>query len=575
MSIEITESAIQSASTATSFARGYELYREGAIFDTFIQGQVLTGKCQGSSAPYYKLHVKIDNGGFKEALCSCPYDWGGYCKHLVALMLIYVYDPDEFVELENVTTLLSSMEKEDLVKLVVKMIGDDPNMNLHLQNDLQAIEEKNGEGNSRKKRKTTVKKADYRRKVRYILHSLDGYRPSEAYWMVPGMVAQLAEVRDSAALFLNDGGAEGALVILTALLTEVGNAFGNIDDSNGDMGYFLDELVLPMVETILSNNLSKTQRDQLLKEIIPVIADLEDYGVDYLGAILEAAEYGWSDDPMRVMGENYYPGVLNEARLNVLERQERNDEYLNLCLIIGDYLRYSLKQIDLGRVETGFDMARKTLTRVDDALVVAITLSNVGKLDEAVEIAWIGMELDGNKRTLGVWLGEVEEVKGRKEHAIRAYHEAFINLPSFGLYQTLKKLSGDDWEALRQGLMDKLDEDAHSRTLAEIFLDEKQWDASIALVDRVGDQSYQLVEDVATKVEKHRPEWVIEVSKRQALELISRTQSKYYAIAVNWLVRVRNAFFRLGREAEWQEYLDELRRTNSRRRALLAELERL
>ena len=95
------------------------------------------------------------------------------------------------------------------------------------------------------------------------------------------------------------------------------------------------------------------------------------------------------------------------------------------------------------------------------------------------------------------------------------------------------------------------------------------------MVDRVGDQSYELVTDVVTKVEKHRPEWVIEVSKRQALELISRTQSKYYAIAANWLVRVRNAYDRLRREAEWQEYLDELRRTYSRRKALLAELERL
>lgn len=575
MSIGITESAIQSASTAASFARGYQLYREGAIFDTFIQGQVLTGRCQGSGAPYYQLQVKIDDGGFREAFCDCPYDWGGYCKHLVALMLTYVYDPDEFVELQNTTTLLSGMEKEDLVNLVVKMIGDDPNMNLQLQNDLQEIDEKKGEGTPREKRKTTVKKADYRRKIRYILHSLDGYRPSEAYWMVPGMVGQLIEVRDSAGLFLNDGDAEGALVILTTLLTEAGKAFGSIDDSNGDMGYLMGELLVPMVETILSANLSKSESTKLLKELRPVIADLEDYGVDYLGAILEAAEYGWSVDPERILGENYDQEVLNEARLNVLERQGRNDEYLKLCLIVGEYQRYVLKQIELGRVETGFDTARKTLTRSDDALVVAKTLRDVGKLDEAIEIAWIGMELQGRKNVLGVWLGQVEEAQGRKEHAIRTYREAFISLPSFGLYKILKKLSGDDWEAIRPDLMDNLNEDAHSKTLAEIFLDEKQWDAAIALVDRVGDHSYQLVADVATKVEKHRPEWVIEVSKRQALGLISKTQTKYYAIAVDWLVRVRNAYFRLGKEAEWEEYLDELKRTYFRRRALLAEMERL
>lgn len=575
MSLEITESAIQSASSAASFARGYALYREDAVFDTFIQGDVLTGKCQGSGAPYYQLQVRIDDGGFENAFCSCPYDWGGYCKHLVALMLTYIHDPEEFVELQNTTRLLSGMEKEDLVKLVVKMVGDDPNKNFQLQNDLQKIGENMGEGTPGKKRKTTVKKADYRRKIRYILHSLDGYRPSEAYWLVSGMVGELIEVRDSAALFLNDGDAEGALIILTTLLTEAAKAFGNIDDSNGDMGYLMGELLVPMVETILSANLSKPQSAKLVKELRPVIAELEEYGIDYLGAILEAADAGWSDDPERILAETYDQEVLNEARMNVLERQGRNDEYLKLCLTIGETLRYVMKQIELGRVETGFDMARKTLTRTDHALAIAKRLRDVGKLDEAIEIAWIGMELEGRKNELGVWLGQVEEAQGRKAQAIRAYREAFISSPSFGLYKILKKLSGDDWEAMRPGLMSNLNEKADSRTLAEIYLHEKQWDAAIALVNRIGDQSYQLVADVATKVEKHRPEWVIEVSKRQALELIGRTQSKYYAIAVDWLVRVRNAYFRMGMEAEWEEYLDELRRTYFRRRALLAEMERL
>ena len=42
-----------------------------------------------------------------------------------------------------------------------------------------------------------------------------------------------------------------------------------------------------------------------MKELRPVITDLRDYGIDYLGAILEAAEYGWSDDPERILAETY------------------------------------------------------------------------------------------------------------------------------------------------------------------------------------------------------------------------------------------------------------------------------
>ncbi|MFZ3079146.1 MAG: SWIM zinc finger family protein [Bellilinea sp.] len=98
MAEKITESVLKSLSSSESFSRGYELYKSDAVFDTFRQGAFLTGKCEGSSAPFYQLRVQLDEGGIEEASCTCPYDWGGYCKHIIALMLTYIHNTDVFTE---------------------------------------------------------------------------------------------------------------------------------------------------------------------------------------------------------------------------------------------------------------------------------------------------------------------------------------------------------------------------------------------------------------------------------------------------------------------------------------------
>ncbi len=79
----LTEDMLHSLSTEQSFERGRQYYRAGAIQNAARQGDVLTAVCEGSSAPAYRLRVELDQAGVHTASCTCPYDWGGLCKHLV------------------------------------------------------------------------------------------------------------------------------------------------------------------------------------------------------------------------------------------------------------------------------------------------------------------------------------------------------------------------------------------------------------------------------------------------------------------------------------------------------------
>ena len=164
---------------------------------------------------------------------------------------------------------------------------------------------------------------------------------------------------------------------------------------------------------------------------------------------------------------------------------------------------------------------------------------------------------------------------GRLDQAIHSYQAAFSSLPSLELYQTLEKLSGQNWETLKPALMRVFEGDRFAGEMVEIYLFEEEWDTAIAAADRLGDWQYNLVEKVADGVITVRPDWVIQTSRKQSQALIDKTQSKYYAIAAHWLTKMKQAYLSTGRKAEWQAYLDGLKNTYSRRPALQAELKKL
>ena len=79
---KLIESIIRAGADAQSFQRGQAYYRRGAISNVTVQGSLLSGDCEGTQAPYYKVRVELDEAGIRSAYCTCPYDYGGYCEHI-------------------------------------------------------------------------------------------------------------------------------------------------------------------------------------------------------------------------------------------------------------------------------------------------------------------------------------------------------------------------------------------------------------------------------------------------------------------------------------------------------------
>ena len=146
--------------------------------------------------------------------------------------------------------------------------------------------------------------------------------------------------------------------------------------------------------------------------------------------------------------------------------------------------------------------------------------------------------------------------------------------PALATWRRLKGLAGARWKRLQPELMAALKKHWNQQPLAEILLEEQEWDAASKVADKQA-HDYRLVAVVADGLIAQRPEWVMRASRQQAEELIAKTSSKYYRYAAAWLGRVKAAYKQMECAAEWQSYLAKLKEEYRRRPALLAQLERL
>src|SRR5712692_9004454 len=122
----ITEEDVRDFVGEGSFQRGQKYFRDDRIFDTRRAGMTLKAKCEGSRSTPYRVEVTFDNTGIADTDCSCPV--GDYCKHVVALLLTWLAEPDEFIEQQDIDILLQQCEKDELITLIKQMLRREPDL---------------------------------------------------------------------------------------------------------------------------------------------------------------------------------------------------------------------------------------------------------------------------------------------------------------------------------------------------------------------------------------------------------------------------------------------------------------
>ena len=123
----ITEDHILEKVTERSFERGMNYYDSKVVESPIQRGNRLFAEVLGSEWEPYSVGVTFQEGDFN-ASCTCPYDWGGYCKHIVAVLLTFIHDRDQITVRPPTEDLLSKLAADELKALVIRMVESDPRL---------------------------------------------------------------------------------------------------------------------------------------------------------------------------------------------------------------------------------------------------------------------------------------------------------------------------------------------------------------------------------------------------------------------------------------------------------------
>jgi uncharacterized Zn finger protein len=123
-----TEADIRQQTSAESFQRGQEYCRSGAIESLVQRGATLQADVLGSDVEPYRVQVTFDTERLAGATCTCPYDWGGWCKHIVAALLAAGEQPETVEKRKPLTDVLASLNRDQLQALLLKLVQFQPDL---------------------------------------------------------------------------------------------------------------------------------------------------------------------------------------------------------------------------------------------------------------------------------------------------------------------------------------------------------------------------------------------------------------------------------------------------------------
>jgi uncharacterized Zn finger protein len=594
----IETAAVRALAAPESFSRGRRYFRDGAVGEIVRRGAEVSAAVEGSEIDPYNVTVRLSGSGVADARCTCPYDWGGYCKHIVAVLLKLAEHSEQVVERPTIADLLAALDKEQLVALIARRLDVDGSLASWIEAELATTPDQVSSNDKCPViRRMPVDQTPIREQAQALLRGR--YRPRRHWddFHLSGTEDELQQLVQKAAPFIKSGDGCNALRVLEPIAETLVKGWieaGAADERVQGLFYDLGRMI---AEAALMSTLALNERDDLAERVERWHRQLSDYGLDDCMAVAaRALETGWEEPELRavLVGEaRHWPASghvdsldteLTNIRLHVLSASNRSEEYLRLAQASGAHTEYASMLVKLGRVADAMAYARKRFKAPSEAHELAKVLREAGKDPNALEVGEIGLALRGNlpgklqsspfrapdARPHGLaglahWLRDYAGAVGKVNLALKAATVAFEethSLEDFRSAETWAKASGSgkSWPKIRQALFANLGnaKHAHDRTL--IYLEEGLIDDAVRSAGEASDNfsDTETLMRLADAAAASHPDWVIRFAVAKAASIMDNNRAGHYAEAARWLEKAALAYEAAGREDDWVRLLDAL-----------------
>ena len=547
----------------TILKRGLAYFKGGAITDF---SEISNGEYEAivSGTEDYTVQLEVENNAIIEHNCDCPYDMGAVCKHVVAVIFHLQQD-----ELELNESSPNSPEKKKKTKSVNQQVKELLKAISH--NELIEFVEENCKKDKKFRNYFLASFGHlnqnqsiefYQKQIHSILQTAAG-RDGWIGWSDMKYVVKATEpFLENAEKYLQKKNFENVFFISTALLEEITKAFQFGDDSNGDLGYFVESAME------LLSKLSKEEISSALKQ--------------------ETFEYCISAFKQKLFeGWDWHLGILHIAG-DLIDNESEADIILN-CLesVNGEYEREYAQSYKLELLRQYKDQKD-----VEEFINKNISNSKIRKqeiekafenqnFERAIALAKDGITCDeqskpGLAKDWYDWLLKIALVQNDKPKIIE--YARFRLIENFGAtqdyYQILKNnIEPEKWHPFLEEIIKEVTPKnrwTYTELIRKIYIKEEWWDRLFLMLKQ--NLSLENIQENEQYLAKDFSAELIELYSERLTNYVEKYVGRNnYQTACRYLRRMK----KLGGNDKVNELIELFRKQYPQRKALMDELTRV
>lgn len=547
--------------------RGLSYYENGYVVELEeITDGVYEAIVSGSED--YTVELEINEGTIRECTCSCPYDMGPVCKHIVAVLF---YLQQDVLQLEEALPLNKSKEKTVAKKEKKKTITEQINEVLEniSHDELKRFIREKAKDNSLFRnvfltsyahQNPNESKEIYIKQIQSILRKAGG-REGFIYWNYAGSAGkQVSELTSTAKKQAEKKNFKSAIFICVAVMEEMTKALDFADDSNGDISSHID-FAFDLLFNISKQKLPSEIRILLFEYCISAFKKQIFTGFDWhLGVLNIASEISDREEELQqvlkcldeVQGSEYEIEQAQYIKLDIIRKSKGEKE-------ADKFIEQNLSNPNLRR-----ELIVKTFKSKNYEKSIALAKDGI-KCDEKSK--------PGLAKEWYDWLLKIAQAQNDTKKILEYARLLFIDnfRHEQDYYQLLKKNTAPgQWKDYLEKMINDIQKKrswGNVDLIAKIYIQEKWFDRLLELIKQNASLNY--IVQYEKFLAKEYSDELVALYKEEVIRYIkSSTGRNHYQAVCKYLRRMK----KLGGTETVERIILDLRRQYPQRRALMDEL---
>ena len=562
--LKLTVEKIRSLCTDKSFRRGAEYFSEGRVHNVQLSSGKVNSVVEGSRS--YRVSVKLLHQA-TDASCTCPYDFEGYCKHIVATLLAVAEDYERMAKEANEegqrfnSVLESSTEKQlkdflrreiesdDWLKkyFLIYMTGEEVNGGKSVQDYKKEIAELYGHPSGRR----------YDRMIEY------------------GNEIDFSPFNDLAQRYVDRKNFIEAAKVYQALSEVIAESMDMVDDSDGYYGGEFDSALEGFASAVNSAGLKHEEKAPYIEYLFKkyIVNDPDYFRENYETALESICTSREDLEYWKRLLSPCIPDSIPSSNRN-WERYYESTQLLSMQICILDKLDDQKSREEL------YDLLGKHYLNDEEFCNLYVRrLRKDGKMEEAARVAEEGVRCfpPHLASELRRFLDRFYEKRNPEKYR-ENLKSIFFEEREWQYYRKLKEISGSDWSKTLKEIIEHFSstrnrgiDDADKHTLIGIYLREKMYDDALKEVLR--SKSLEMLGQYYKQLSARYPSEYFDAYKQLIIPFVdSRVGRDHYRDVVRELRQMKKIN---GFESEFNELTRFIKEKHARKPAFQDELKKL